>query len=132
MIDSCCRMSSWTICAPSSAIWARPATLPPTVWPVQALVFDVIDTWTGRAIGGCTYLPPQPEIWGPIGTPAEAPPTGEPRAAPRVFPVPILSMAAMGNSGRLLPRGSGLGPMTAPPKIDDEQFQHLLDLTKRA
>jgi uncharacterized protein (DUF2126 family) len=109
-----------------------PATLHPTVWPVQALVFDVIDTWTGHAIGGCTYLPPQPEIWGPIGTLAEAPPTGEPRAAPRVFPVPILSMQAMGKSGRLLPRGSGLGSMTPPPKIDDEQFPHLLDLTQRA
>jgi uncharacterized protein (DUF2126 family) len=109
-----------------------PATLHPTVWPVQALVFDVIDTWTGRGIGGCTYLPPQPEIWGPIGTAAEAPPTGEPRAAPRVFPVPILSMQAMGKSGRFSPRGSGLGPMTAPPKIDDEQFPHLLDLTNRA
>jgi uncharacterized protein (DUF2126 family) len=108
-----------------------PATLHPTVWPVQALVFDVIDTWTGRAIGGCTYLPPQPEIWGPIGTPAQPPPTGEPQAAPRVFPVPILSMQAMGRSGRFLPRGSGLGPMTAPPKIDDEQLPHLLDLTHR-
>ena len=51
-----------------------PATLHPTVWPVQALVFDVIDTWTGPAIGGCTYLPPQPQIWGPIGTPAPAAP----------------------------------------------------------
>ena len=66
-----------------------PATLHPTVWPVQALVFDVIDTWTGAAIGGCTYLPPQPEVWGPIGLPARPPATGEPREAPRVFPIPI-------------------------------------------
>ena len=108
-----------------------PATLHPTVWPVDALVFDVIDTWTGRAIGGCTYLPPQPQMWGPMGTPAP-PPTGEPREGPRVFPVPFLSMQSMGRSGRFLPRGSGLGPMTAPPKIDDEQFPYLLDLTHRA
>ena len=109
-----------------------PATLHPTVWPVQALVFDVIDTWTGPAIGGCTYLPPQPQTWGPIGVPAQPPPTGEPREAPRVYPIPILSMRAMGKSGRFLPRGSGLAIMTPPPKIDDEQFPHLLDLTHRA
>jgi uncharacterized protein (DUF2126 family) len=107
-----------------------PATLHPTVWPVQSLVFDVIDTWTGRAIGGCTYLPPQPQLWGPIGTPAP-PPQGEPREGPRVFPVPLLSMQAMGRSGRFLPRGSGLGSMAAPPKFDDEQFPYLLDLTHR-
>jgi uncharacterized protein (DUF2126 family) len=109
-----------------------PATLHPTVWPVQALVFDVIDTWTGRAIGGCTYLPPQPQLWGPIGTPALPPPDGGPREGPRVFPVPLLSMQAMGRSGRFFPRGSGLGPMMAPPKIDDERFPYLLDLTHRA
>jgi hypothetical protein len=113
-----------------------PATLHPTVWPVQSLVFDVIDTWTGQSIGGCTYLPPQPQLWGAIGTPAQAPATatgtGEPREAPRVFPIPILSMRAMGKSGRFVPRGSGLGPMAPPPKIDDEQFPHLLDLTHRA
>jgi hypothetical protein len=38
----------------------------------------------------------------------------------------------MGKSGRFLPRGSGLAIMTPPPKIDDEQFPHLLDLTHRA
>jgi uncharacterized protein (DUF2126 family) len=109
-----------------------PATLHPTVWPVATLVFDVIDTWTGLAIGGCTYLPPQPEMWGPVGSPAQPPPTGEPPAAPRVLPIPIVWMRSLGKSGRFLPRGSGLGPMTAPPKIDDEQFPHLLDLTHRA
>jgi uncharacterized protein (DUF2126 family) len=109
-----------------------PATMHPTVSPVQALVFDVIDTWTGPAIGGCTYLPPQPATLGPIGTPAQAPVNGEPREAPRAFPIPILSMRAMGTSGRFLPRGSGVVPATPPPKIDDEQFPHLLDLTHRA
>jgi len=43
-----------------------------------------------------------------------------------------LSTQAMGKSGRFLPRGSGLGPMTAPPKIDDEHFPNLLDLTHRS
>jgi uncharacterized protein (DUF2126 family) len=109
-----------------------PATLHPTVWPVQALVLDVIDTWTGLAIGGCTYLPPQPEMWGPIGIPAPPPPTGEPASAPRTLPIPIVWMRSLGKSGRFLPRGSGLGLMTAPPRIDDEQFPHLLDLTLRA
>jgi hypothetical protein len=41
-------------------------------------------------------------------------------------------MQAMGRSGRFLPRGSGLGPMTAPPKTDDEYFPYLLDLSHRA
>jgi uncharacterized protein (DUF2126 family) len=108
-----------------------PSTMHPTVWPVQGLVFDVIDTWTGRAIGGCTYLPPQPQIWGPIGTPAPPPPSGEPREGPRFLPVPFLSMQAMGKSGRFLPRGSGVGRMAAPPRVDDEQFPYLLDLTHR-
>jgi uncharacterized protein (DUF2126 family)/transglutaminase-like putative cysteine protease len=108
-----------------------PSTMHPTVSPVEGLVFDVIDTWTGHAIGGCTYLAPQPRISGPIGTPTPAPPTGEPREGPRFFPVPFLSMQAMGKSGRFLPRGSGVGKMAAPPRVDDEQFPYLLDLTHR-
>ncbi len=35
--------------------WQPPSSLHPTI-PVQSpLIFDVVDTWHGRAVGGCTY-----------------------------------------------------------------------------
>jgi uncharacterized protein (DUF2126 family)/transglutaminase-like putative cysteine protease len=35
--------------------WKPPSSLHPTLDVDTPLVFDVIDTWAGRAIGGCTY-----------------------------------------------------------------------------
>ncbi|MFP8965987.1 DUF2126 domain-containing protein [Pokkaliibacter sp. CJK22405] len=35
--------------------WAAPSALHPTIGIQTPLVFDVIDTWNGRSIGGCTY-----------------------------------------------------------------------------
>jgi len=35
--------------------WGPPSALHPTIRPHVPLVFDVLDTWTGRAIGGCRY-----------------------------------------------------------------------------
>ena len=35
--------------------WAPPSALHPTIGIQAPLVFDIIDSWNGRAIGGCTY-----------------------------------------------------------------------------
>ncbi|MBX3013141.1 MAG: transglutaminase family protein [Caldilineaceae bacterium] len=35
--------------------WQPPSSLHPTLRVQAPLVFDLIDTWNGRAIGGCTY-----------------------------------------------------------------------------
>ncbi len=35
--------------------WQPPSALHPTIGVHAPLVFDLIDSWTGRAIAGCTY-----------------------------------------------------------------------------
>ena len=35
--------------------WLPSSCLHPTMQPHVPLVFDVIDTWTGRSVGGCRY-----------------------------------------------------------------------------
>ncbi len=110
-----------------------PATLHPTIPPVEALVFDLIDTWTGRAIGGCTYLPPRPPVRGPVGSPvapAMSPRAGDEFEPPRLAQLPLPSLAALPHTGGFLHSGSGVGPMQVPPPHTDPHYPFLLDLAQ--
>jgi len=40
--------------------WQPPSALHPTIAPHAPLVFDVIDTWNWRSVGGCTYFVSHP------------------------------------------------------------------------
>jgi uncharacterized protein (DUF2126 family) len=106
-----------------------PSTLHPTVAPTNALVFDLIDTWTGRAIGGCTYFPAPPRTWtvGVTGAPTIADRSGRQPAAP---PPPV-TVAATPVTGRFADCGSGVVP-NASPEVRDARFSYSLDLTKVA
>ena len=104
--------------------WSPPATLHPTTPPTGELVFDVVDAWTGLAIGGCGYMPAVPELAGIVGAPyvPEARGRGERHVWPPLAPLPQLS-----GRGRFRAGGNGVGPMAAPPAVAADAWT--LDLT---
>jgi uncharacterized protein (DUF2126 family) len=108
-----------------------PATLHPTIQPVEALVFDLIDAWSGRAIGGCSYFPPRQDVAGPVGPVPATGPRGE-RSARARPPAPSPFVPRQIRGGRFLPEGSGPGPMSTPSPGHDGRSPYLLDMTHGA
>jgi uncharacterized protein (DUF2126 family) len=43
------------VCGVRYRAWQPPSALHPTIGVDTPLVFDIVDTWNGRSIGGCTY-----------------------------------------------------------------------------
>ncbi len=92
--------------------WQPPSCLHPTIPVDEPLVFDVLDTWMGRSIGGCRYY---------VGSPGGNNPDS--------FPVNALE-AESRRASRFLKLGHTPGTMPIPPEEPNARFPTTLDLRK--
>ncbi|MDD9935831.1 MAG: transglutaminase family protein [Myxococcales bacterium] len=90
--------------------WQPPSCLHPTIGVHAPLVFDLIDTWVGRALGGCTY-----HVSHPGGRSFED------------FPVNAAAAETRRRS-RLFTHGHTPGPLSPEPAKPTREFPLTLDL----
>ncbi len=115
--------------------WQPPSALHPTIGIHSPLVFDLIDTWNGRAIGGCTY-----RVVHPGGRSYDRFPVNAMEAESRrntrfqdwghsvgsFTPPPWIAPLA-----RFFPGGTPPGPMAPPAEETPGEFPHTLDLRRK-
>ena len=112
--------------------WQPPSALHPTIKPHSPLVFDVIDSWNGRSIGGCTY-----HVSHPGGRSYEEFPVNAITAESRrgsLFTTsehtqgPVRPLPEFRSLGRFFPHGSPPGLMAPPEEEINGEFPYTFDL----
>lgn len=114
--------------------WQPPSALHPTIGIHSPLVFDIIDTWNGRAIGGCTY-----HVSHPGGRHYDTFPVNAYEAESRRVsrfgadghtPGVVQRPAAQSSTGQFHPEGNPLGPIEVPSEETNAEYPYTLDLRK--
>jgi len=116
--------------------WQPPSALHPTIGVHSPLVLDIIDTWNGRSIGGCTY-----HVAHPGGRSYDVFPVNAYEAetrrisrfwsfghTPGVLQVPPEVSSSL---GRFFPEGHPPGPMAPPAEEINPEYPYTLDLRRQ-
>lgn len=115
--------------------WQPPSALHPTIGVHSPLVIDLIDTWTGKAIGGCAY-----HVSHPGGRSYDTFPINAFEAESRRVnryqdwnhtPGQVAEPPDLASLARFVPEGGGPRPMAPPPEEPTLEYPYTLDLRRK-